>query len=166
MKRSPYAGLFNLLTVLVLGVTLLFCLCAGATFVNPQIFFNPLKPNNDLPALLPTVPAPAPTASPAKYPTLPPVWTATPARPALPAASDTSAAPSTRAVAATATAGPTATHTPFPTAVGPTATLTPSALPASTATLRPPRPTATQGSYPGEGTATPPGATDTPVGYP
>jgi hypothetical protein len=160
MKRSPYAGLFNLLTVLVLGVTLLFCLFAGVTFVNPQIFFNPLKPNNDLPALLPTVPTPVPTASPVKHPTLPPVWTATPA------ASNTAAATSTRVVTATATAGPTATHTPFPTAVGPTATLTPSALPASTATLKPPRPTATEGSYPGEGTATPPGATDTPVGYP
>ena len=140
MKRSPYAGVLNLLTVLVLGMTLLFCLFAGATFVNPQVFFNPLKPNStDLPALLPTVPTMAPTGTPVSLPTLP--RTATLAVTARPTSSNM--APATVANTATVTVGPSATHTPFPTAVGPTATLTPSELPAPSATLRPPPPSAT-----------------------
>jgi len=166
MKRSPYAGLLNLLTVLVLGLTLLFCLAAGVTFANPQVFFNPLKPNTDLPALLPTVPTPLPTASPTILPTLAPVLAATPGKPALPAATDTSVATATSLVVSTATPEVTETNTPFPSPVGPTATQTPSELPPPTATSQPPAATATQGSYPDLGTPTESGPTDTPAAYP
>ena len=89
MKAS--AQLFNLFTVLVIGMTAMACLCAGVTFANPQIFFNPLKPHDDaLPLLVPTEPTSTPVTPPVSFPTVPPVGTATPA------ATVTADAPATR----------------------------------------------------------------------
>src|SRR5579859_4288736 len=95
MKSS--GRLYNLLTVVVLGMTALSCLAAAATFANPQIAFNPFKPQDDsLPALLPTVPTAGPTNTPITYPTYAPTWTASPA-PTQPPATPTAAATATTA---------------------------------------------------------------------
>ena len=162
MKAS--AQLFNLLTVLVIGMTAMACLCAGVTFANPQIFFNPLKPHDDaLPLLVPTEPTSTPVTPPVSFPTVPPVGTATPA------ATVTADAPATLAPSATVAStdtGPTATHTPFPSPVGPTETSVPTEPPTRTPTRRPPAATATNPDYPGLPTDTTPAASGTPGAYP
>jgi hypothetical protein len=166
MKAS--ARIFNLLTVLVLGMTAMACLCAGVTFAYPQVFFNPLKPPDDaLPALVPTVPTEAASATPIKYPTLAPVWTATPASTTTAAEAATSTPPLASSATETPSNNPTATHTPFPTPVGPTVTLTPTDLPTRTPTRRPPTDTPTHEAYPGPPTDTPVAIdTTVPTAYP
>jgi hypothetical protein len=158
MKAS--ARIFNLLTVLVLGMTVMACLCAGVTFAYPQVFFNPLKPQDyALPALVPTVPTEAASATPLKLPTLPPTWTAT--------AAATSTPPVTSSATETPSNNPTATNTPFPTPVGPTVTLSPTDLPTRTPTRRPPTDTPTREAYPGLPTDTPVAIdTTVPTAYP
>ena len=42
MKVS--AGLFNLLAVLLVGMTALVCVGTAVIFINPTVFFNPFKP--------------------------------------------------------------------------------------------------------------------------
>jgi type VI secretion system secreted protein VgrG len=123
MRSSP---LWNLLTVLTLGLTVLACVFVVALFVNPNAPYNPLPP---YPAAVPdqaTSPATQPV-EPVGFPTLPPEWTATsrpsPTRPTAtrtrtPAPSDTPEPTETEELASTArtpTRTPTRTATPAPT---------------------------------------------------
>ena len=70
----------NRLTIILAALTVLSCLCALVTFINPHVFFNLLEPSRVAPHALPTI-----TPSPLRYPTLPPEWTSTPALTAAPA---------------------------------------------------------------------------------
>ena len=127
MKRSPYAGLYNILTMLVLGLTLLFCMCAGATFLNPQVFFNPLKPNNDCPPCCRPCQVRSANRQPSHLSDVAACLDGHIRRvlSARQAAQTALPASATNQPAATSSATPTATRTPFPTAVGPTPTTTP-----------------------------------------
>ena len=142
---KPIDRLLNILTVLLLGLTAISCLCIGSIFVNPLGLFNFLGPATfPAPLTVPTLPAAAATATEVVFPTFPPEWTATvtpTATEALPAGTPTEG----EGVAPVA-----GTKTPFPTPVGPTATPTDPEPPTSTPTL--PRPTATRtdGPYPGQ----------------
>ena len=142
MKGS--ARIYNLLSTLVMGLTVFVCLAMAVIFANPNVPFNPFKPASpdDLPALVVTV-APAPTALPGS----------TLRAPA--AATKTEPPPS-----ATMPSADTPTVTPFPSPVGPTDTNTPTDIPTQTSTLPPPTASATRRSYPGAATEPPP--TDTP----
>jgi hypothetical protein len=144
--KAPARLLFDLVTLFLLGITLVACLCAGAIFANPDVAFNPLKPAHvPTPLPFPTTVTAAPSPTRTASPTVAPTFTATVpvATPSLPVITP-------------------ATATPFPTPVGPTETLTPTEQPTWTATPRPPRATATLGNYPGAPTAT----AGTPAGYP
>ena len=137
------ARLYNLLTALVAGMTVLVAMAMAAIFIDPNVFFNPFKPASvgDIPVLLTAIPT-VPTATPADTLRAPsPAKTATPTLPA----------------SATAPEGGTgvATFTPFPSPVGPTGTTTPTEIPTQTPTLRPPTPSATRQSYPVGPTDTP-----------
>lgn len=159
---KPADRILNLLTVVVLGLTVISGLCIGTVFLNPLGVFNFLGPAT-MPAPLgvPTLGASSPsdaTATPLVFPTFPPEWTAT-------------ITPTSTDSAPTDTPPPTdtdqpqtitdATRTPFPTPVRPTETLTPEEPPTSTATVPPPTRTSTPGPYPGQiptATQTPPTA--------
>ena len=152
--KAPARLLFDLVTLFLLGITVVACLCAGAIFANPDVAFNPLKPAHlstalPFPTMVTAAPSPTRTAVPTltatASPTVAPTFTATEivATPSLPVITP-------------------ATATPFPTPVGPTETLAPTDQPTLTATPRPPRATATPGNYPGAPTAT----AGTPAGYP
>ena len=141
--------LYNLLAVLVAGLTVVACLGMAVIFADPGVFFNPFKPVrlDDVPAVVTGV-TPAATATPRNALSAPSGATASPSATTLPA--DPTAT-------ATAPIGPTeATLTPFPSPVGPTETIPPTEVPAKTATLRPPTPSATHESYPIRPTDVPP----------
>ena len=149
------------LTFLLLGLTVVSCICVASVFVNPEGVFSFLAP--------PTVPLPAPVAtvppfsSPTPiivFPTLPPEWTPTTA----PSETATEVATEVDETPPGITGGDDATHTPVPSPVGPTATDTEGVTPTRTATVRVPAPTRTRtpGSYPGQL----PTATATGGGYP
>jgi hypothetical protein len=144
MKAS--GCLWNALTVLMLGLTVLACAWVGLVFANPQGPLNPLKPpmlGADGTAEPEALGTPTDVI---EFPTLPPEWTAT----FTPSASPTS------------TPTPTRTDTPAPTEtvdltpVGPTATQseTPQPTRTPTRTPRPVVPTSTPASYLGPATPT------------
>jgi hypothetical protein len=114
-------------TVIVVVVIALIILCYLAIFINPWVFFNPLKPAK------PTSVAEATSLLSA------PTWTPTPSPPA----TNTSTPTATW----TPTPTPTSTSTPLP----PTATDTPTPLPTNTRKPpAPPRPTAVPTPFPYE----------------
>jgi hypothetical protein len=106
----------NQLAIAFAVLTVLSCLCSLVTFSNPKVFFNFLEPTRSAPHVLPTS-----TASPIRYPTLPPEWTHTPS-------------PTLTGVPASETPAPTPSLTASPTATGPTATATRTPSPTRTAT--------------------------------
>ena len=156
MKVS--AGLFNLLAVLLVGMTALVCVGTAVIFINPTVFFNPFKPVSNEENLAPTV---TPIVTPGRLGTA----TNTPELTATHTPGPTIASPSATAVPSDTTtpAGTqaTATLTLFPSPVGPTATEIPTEIPTHTRTPRPPPPTATGKPYPAPPTVTPGGS-----GYP
>ena len=148
--------LWNGLTLLMLGLTMLTCMWVGAVFVNPQGPFNPFKPtlagvpqSTEAPEI-----RPATQGTEEVFPTLPPEWTVT-----FTPAPETSATP--RPTNTRAARTPTATEAFTP--IGPTPTETETTEPTITPspTARPPQPTQPPGGYPG--TAVP---TQPPGGYP
>ena len=153
------ASLWNVLTVMLLGLTVMVCLCVGVTFANPYHPLNPLKP-----PLRPDQLTPAsflgPTGTPVTFPTLPPEWTAVATSSPSPTRATTVAPPTSTQTEQPAAFGPAGTQTDFPTAVGPTSTLTPTDNPTRTPTRPAPTRTPTIGPYPGDSTGAPP------TGYP
>ena len=108
----------ELLTILVVIVILLTCLCYATIYFNPTVTFNPFPPDT------PTVPA---TDTPTVTPTLPATWTPT---------STPSTTPTpTPTLTNTPTNTPTPTRTNTPT---PTFTWTPTPIPPPTNTPMPP----------------------------
>jgi hypothetical protein len=76
MKRGS-SSVFNLLSVVLVGLTALTSLCYMVMLVNPHIFFNPFPPPQSTAAAAVTPPAPSPTGSPALPPTYTPTNTPT-----------------------------------------------------------------------------------------
>jgi len=115
----------EIITILVVMMTIFVCICYAAIFRNPYVTFNPFKPPTATPWGMAKGPAP----------TFPPTWT--PTVTGIP--TDTP----------TATNTPTVTNTPTPTATStPTPTNTPTVTPTSPPTLPPtatPPPTSTPG---------------------
>ncbi len=118
----------EILTVIVVVVIALVILCYATIYINPQVFFNPLKPPTpttlagaDSPRFEPTWTA-TPTATSTNTPTSTPTWTPTPL--------------------------PTATNTPLPPTDTPTATPTATNPPTPTRRPAPPKPTATPTPWP------------------
>ncbi len=145
---KPADRILNILTVAVLGLTVLSCICIGSVFVNPLGVFNFLGPATfPVPLSVPTLGASDSTPTEVIYPTLPPEWTATITPTETEVAPTGTPSPAKTEEAAALTDG---TRTPFPSPVGPTETLTPTEQP--TTTPKPPTPTrtATPGSYPGQ----------------
>ncbi|MCS7283395.1 MAG: hypothetical protein RMK65_12100 [Anaerolineae bacterium] len=102
MKR---ATLFNLLSVLMLGLTGVLIVGYLAVLVNPWVFFNPFPPPREPSLALGPTPTPSPTATPA----LPPTWTPTPSpSPTIPPSPTPTRTP-------TLTPSPTPTWPPTPT---------------------------------------------------
>ncbi len=115
-------------TVIVVVLIALVILCYLAIFINPQVFFNPLKPPKEAEAT-PTSP-------------FEPTWTPSP----------TPTATNTPTPTSTWTPTPTATNTPtpLPPTPTPTNTFTPTPTPTNTRRPPPPKPTATPTPYPYE----------------
>ena len=114
----------NQLAIVFGGLTVLSCLCSTVTFFNPHVFFNVLEPSRVAPRAVPSL-----TASPIRYPTLPPEWTLTPSPTVTPTApTDTPTAPPSDTPTITPT-GPTPTRTRTPT---PTRTATKTRTPTRT----------------------------------
>ena len=143
---KPADRIINILTVAVLGLTVLSCLCISSVFINPSGVFNFLLPATfPVPLSVPTLGTSDSTPTELIYPTLPPEWTAT----ITPTA--TVVAPTGTPTATSEAAAPAeGTRTAFPSPVGPTVTLTATDLP--TNTPKPPTPTrtVTPGGYPGQ----------------
>jgi hypothetical protein len=151
------------LTALLLGLTVVSCLCVGGVFANPAGIFNAIAPPT-MPVLL-SAPTAAPFTTPVVFPTLPPEWTATASPP--PSASPTRRVTATEAEPeSTRSLAPGASVTPFPSPIGPTITPTETELPTRTPTSTrfAPTRTATQRSYPAPPTRAP--VTSTPASYP
>jgi len=107
---KPKSGPWNVLTLVLLGLTIFMLLCYGVIFIIPSVPFNPLPPY-----AVGVVYTIAPTLTPA--PTLPATWTPTPAqtiRPTVPRPTNTPEPTRT----------PRPTRTPLPTET-PTPTITP-----------------------------------------
>lgn len=115
-----------LVTIVVLLMTVLTCLCYLTLFINPRIPLNPFPPPREAAAASPT-----PTSGVPARPTFPPSWTptltATPTDTPLP--TDTPTITSTPTDTPTSTFTPTATWTPRP---PPTATPTKAPTPTPT----------------------------------
>jgi len=116
-------------TVIIVVIIALVILCYLAIFLNPQVFFNPLKPPTEVPtdqggALFDATWTPSPTATATNTPTSTATWTPTPL--------------------------PTATPTPLPPTATDTATPTPTNTRAPTRRPPPPKPTATPTPFPYE----------------
>ncbi|MCC6188361.1 MAG: hypothetical protein IT318_04975 [Anaerolineales bacterium] len=152
--------LWNLLAVILLGLTGLSCLCFATVFVNPLGVFNAIAPL-PVPELLavPTRPPFATATEPVFFPTLPPEWTAT-------ASSTATVSPTARVTstlvepANTRALAPAGTRTPFPSPIGPTIIPTETDLPTRTPTASQSRPAATRtpAAYPGFATTVAPAA--------
>jgi hypothetical protein len=117
-----------LVTVVVLVLTVLTCLCYLTIFINPNMPLNPFPPPLGASA------TPTRTGAPAG-PTFPPTWTPT----------HTATPTNTPIPTDTPTVTPTRTHTPTPTST-PTATRTPRP-PATATSTHTPAPTATPWPY-------------------
>lgn len=117
-----------LVTIVVLVLTVLTCLCYLTIFINPNMPLNPFPPPRGASA------TPTRTEVPAG-PTFPPTWTPT----------HTATPTNTPIPTDTPTVTPTSTHTPTPTST-PTATRTPRPPATATATHTP-APTATPWPY-------------------
>ncbi len=115
-------------TVIVVVIIALVILCYLAIFINPQVFFNPLKPSK------------GPEATPT--PLFEPTWTPSPT----PTATDTATPTATWTPSPT----PTNTPTPLPPTPTPTDTATPTPIPTKTRRPPPPKPTATPTPFPYE----------------
>jgi hypothetical protein len=126
------------LLIIVVGATMLMCLCYAAIFVQPEIVFNPYPPSDATARVERTLIAMNPIqtfATPRETPTnfFPPTWTPT----VTPTPSVTPTATDTRTPTPTSTFTP--TPTPFPTKTPtPTNTATPLPPPPPTATTAPP----------------------------
>jgi len=131
-------GLDNRLTTvllaMVLGMTLLSILCYATIFIQPNIPFNPLSPQQATEAAgtrIASFPTPAPQSSATTDQTYPPTWTPTLTNTPGPTKTSTSTRPPTPTKTATPTRTPTATRTktPLPPTVPPPPTATPTPLP-------------------------------------
>jgi hypothetical protein len=120
----------RLVTIVVLALTVLTCLCYLTIFVNPRMPLNPFPPPREV-----AWPSPTPTTGPSAAPTFPPTWTPTP----------TATPTATPLPTDTPTITPTPTNTPTPTFT-PTATRPPAPPPTATPT-RAPSPTPTPWPY-------------------
>jgi len=126
------------LLVIVIGATMLACLCYAAIFLQPEILFNPYPPSDatrrielTLVALNPTPVIVVPTDTPEEL--FGPTWTPT----VTPTPSITPTPTETRTP--TPTSSPTPTPTPFPSRT-PTPSSTPTPLPPPPPTDTPPPP--------------------------
>ncbi len=140
----------RILTIIILVMTIMVCVCYGIIFVNPGVLFNPFPPTPVGPLIqeVAEVVTETPATEVKGTPTFPPTWT------------PTSTPTSTETPTPTKTATPTFTLTPTPTD---TPTFTP------TFTPRPPRPMPTP-TTPPTWTSTPrpafPWSVETVWGYP
>ncbi|MEW5958678.1 MAG: hypothetical protein AB1801_13180 [Chloroflexota bacterium] len=127
--------LTTVLMAMVLGMTILSCLCYVTIFVQPNIPFNPLSPNRAtivaetaLAAQISSVPGPIFATPDQSYP---PTWTTTPTNTPGPTKTptDTRTPTPSRTATPTPTPTPTKTFTPTPIPPPPTATRTPTPFP-------------------------------------
>ncbi len=102
------AALFNLLSVLVLGLTGVLIVGYLVILVNPWVSFNPFPPPREGSLALGPTPTPSPTVTPA----LPPTWTPTPSPSPSPPPSPTPTRTPTLTPSPTPTWPPTPTPTP------------------------------------------------------
>ena len=103
-------AIFNLLSVLLLGLTGLLVLVYLVILINPYVPFNPFPPSGETVRI--GRPAPTPTPTPTFTPALPPTWTPTPTATATPIPSPTPTRTPTLTPSPTPTWPPTATPTP------------------------------------------------------